>query len=172
MTTPVLKTDRLTLRPLAMTDAGRIARFTADPDVAAMISDAPLPALEIGAEGRILIHQGRQGLGLEHLFAIDLPSEGLIGEAAATRDGKNGIEIGYWVAKPYWGQGYGEEAAKAVTGFAQSLQAQKVRAVCAVDNTASRRVLEKAGFTATGESVRRYSLARRENVACIAFELQ
>jgi RimJ/RimL family protein N-acetyltransferase len=172
MTTPVLKTDRLTLRPLAMTDAGRIARFTADPDVAAMIADAPLPALEISAEGRILIHHGRKNLGLEHLFAIDLADEGLIGEAAATRDGKNGIEIGYWVAKPYWGKGYGEEAAKAVTTFAQSLQPQKVRAVCALDNTASRRVLEKAGFAATGEHVRRYSLARRESMACLAFELR
>jgi RimJ/RimL family protein N-acetyltransferase len=172
MTTPVLKTERLTLRPLSMADASRIARFTADPEVAAMISDAALPTLKISAEGRILIHQGRAGLGLEHLFAIDLPNEGLIGEAAAARDGKNGVEIGYWLGKPFWGQGYGEEAAKAVTGFAQSLRPHKVRAVCAVDNRASRRVLEKAGFAPTGERLQRYSLARRESVACLAFELR
>jgi len=169
--TPTLETERLILRPVAMADAPRIAAFTNDPDVARMIGGAAFPNTQVCAEGKILIHQAREPLGLEHVFAIDLPGEGLIGEAVAYRRPGRGVEIGYWLAKPFWGQGFGEEAAKAVTTFAVGWATGPVRAVCATDNLASQRVLEKAGFIRKGPTVDRFSVSRRGRVTCINFEL-
>lgn len=61
------------------------------------------------------------------------------------------VEIGYGLAAPYRGQGYGTEA---VGAMAEWLLRQSgtvtVRACTLADNAASRRVLEKNGFSLTG----------------------
>jgi RimJ/RimL family protein N-acetyltransferase len=56
-------------------------------------------------------------------------------------------EIGYWLAEPFWGRGIATEALRAVTRHA--IRAHGLTRVFAVPfawNTASCRVLEKAGF--------------------------
>ncbi|MHB1533129.1 MAG: GNAT family N-acetyltransferase [Acidimicrobiales bacterium] len=66
-------------------------------------------------------------------------------------DGAGMVEIGYGLAAPFRGQGYGTEA---VGGMAEWLLSQSgtviVRASTLADNAASRRVLEKNGFSLTG----------------------
>ncbi len=63
------------------------------------------------------------------------------------------VEIGYGLAAPYWGRGFGTELATAISDW---LLAQPtvstVRASTEPSNTASRRVLEKAGFTLVDSS--------------------
>ena len=57
-------------------------------------------------------------------------------------------EIGYWVGEPNWGQGYAAEAAFALLAAIRDLGTiPEVRARVLAHNTASRRVLEKTGFT-------------------------
>lgn len=61
------------------------------------------------------------------------------------------VEIGYGLAAPYRGQGYGSEVVAAITEWLLSLP--DVREICAhtvIGNTPSRRVLEKAGFQLAG----------------------
>lgn len=58
-------------------------------------------------------------------------------------------EIGYWLGEPFWGQGYGTEAARAVVAAAGAAGLPTLRAAALTTNTASRRVLAKAGFTET-----------------------
>jgi ribosomal-protein-alanine N-acetyltransferase len=64
------------------------------------------------------------------------------------RPGDDGvIEIGYGLAAPYHRQGYGGEAVVALVEW--SLAQPGVRGIeadCLLDNVASRRVLERAGF--------------------------
>ena len=56
-------------------------------------------------------------------------------------------DIGYAVARGYWGQGIASEAARALVDFAFArLGSRRVWAVCEPANPASARVLEKAGF--------------------------
>ena len=57
-------------------------------------------------------------------------------------------EIGYWLGEPFWGRGIASEAAAAVTEYAFG-QFGLVRVFASVFewNPASRRVLEKAGFS-------------------------
>lgn len=56
-------------------------------------------------------------------------------------------EIGYWLAEPFWGQGYATEAVKKLTdwGFAK-LDIVRIQAGVFEGNQASMRVLEKCGY--------------------------
>jgi RimJ/RimL family protein N-acetyltransferase len=57
-------------------------------------------------------------------------------------------EIGYWLGEAYWGRGIMSEALQAVTRYAvQTHDLMRVFAVPFEWNTASFRVLEKAGYT-------------------------
>lgn len=165
MTAPI-KTDHLTLRPLTLADAPRIARFTGDFDVARMVSSIPHPHLLVSVEGWILMLEARAGLSREHVFAIDLPGEGLAGCIGASRAPGADWEIGYWVGRPYWGRGIATEAAQAMTSFVRrELTRGPVLAGHFADNPASGRVLQKAGFVYTGEVKPRFSLARGSKAA-------
>lgn len=129
-----------------------------------MVTSMPYPQPDISAEGLLLILEARRGLGEDRVFAIDLPGEGAIGLCGAHLKGSE-VEIGYWLGRPYWGRGYGTQAARAVTSIAHDLDAGPVIAGHFTDNPASGRVLEKAGFVYTGEVTPRFSLARRGRVA-------
>ena len=83
-----LETERLLLRPLSLEDAARASRFSRDWDVARMTASMPFPQPAINVEGLFLIEQARAGLlARDHLFAIDLPGEGLSASAARMRVG-------------------------------------------------------------------------------------
>lgn len=57
-------------------------------------------------------------------------------------------EISYWLGKEFWGQGI---ATRALAAFMELVETRPLYARAANDNTASLRVLEKCGFTITGE---------------------
>jgi RimJ/RimL family protein N-acetyltransferase len=60
-------------------------------------------------------------------------------------------EVGYVLARAYWGQGFMPEAAKAIVEWALAQpEIYRVWAVCDVDNLASARVLEKIGMQREG----------------------
>lgn len=59
--------------------------------------------------------------------------------------------LGYWAGEKYAGKGYTTAAVRAVVRYAfEDLDLHRVEAACQPDNLASRRVLEKAGFTQEG----------------------
>lgn len=59
--------------------------------------------------------------------------------------------LGYWAGEVYAGKGYITAAVRAVVRYAfDDLDLHRVEAACQPDNLASRRVLEKAGFTQEG----------------------
>jgi len=57
-------------------------------------------------------------------------------------------EIGYWLGKEYWGKGI---ATRALEEFLKSVETRPLYAHVAKHNIGSRRVLEKCGFTISGE---------------------
>jgi [ribosomal protein S5]-alanine N-acetyltransferase len=60
-------------------------------------------------------------------------------------------DLGYGLARPYWGHGYATEAVQAVVRWALSQEnIYRVWATCDVENLASARVLEKAGMQREG----------------------
>ena len=85
------------------------------------------------------------------------------------------MELGYWLAEPFWGQGLAVEAGRAMADYAfASFAVERLQAHCVVENAASARVLEKIGFQYEGvtrsavclrgtfHDVRRYAILRRE----------
>jgi RimJ/RimL family protein N-acetyltransferase len=153
-----IETKRLKLRALRMSDASRIAQLCGDPGVATMIARAPLPYLEVAAEGFIMTLNARKRLGEDFVFAAELPGEGLIGMIGANKAGDAGFEVGYWYGRPYWGNGFASESLKAFLSEAKKLG--QLLAGHFTDNPASGRVLEKAGFAYTGETADLFSLGR------------
>jgi RimJ/RimL family protein N-acetyltransferase len=85
------------------------------------------------------------------------------------RDGV--AEIGYWIARDHWNQGYATEAGRAVLSIAHTLGHSRLKAAHFLDNPASGRVLEKLGFTPTGLVARRQSCARGEAALAREFAL-
>lgn len=153
-----IQTKRLKLRGLRMSDAQRIARLCGDPAVATMILRAPLPYLEVAAEGFIMTMAARKPLGEDFVYAVDLPGEGLVGVIGAHKAGEESFEVGYWYGRPYWGRGLASEALHGFLSEAHKLG--DLRAGHFTDNPASGRVLEKGGFAYTGETENKFSLAR------------
>ena len=60
-------------------------------------------------------------------------------------------ELGYALARDYWGQGLMTEAAKAAIAFGfHVMQLIRIQALCDVENIGSARVLEKSGMQFEG----------------------
>lgn len=159
-----IETKRLKLRALRISDARRVAQLCGDPAVARMILRAPLPYLPVAAEGWIMTLAARRPLGEDFVYAVERTASGeLIGCIGAHKNG-DALEVGYWFGRPYWGAGYATEALKAFIAEAKSLG--RLEAGHFIDNPASGRVLEKAGFAYTGEIKPMFSLARGESALC------
>ena len=66
--------------------------------------------------------------------------------------GKEDAEVGYWIGRPYWNQGYCTEALYAMIGYCFNVKRfQTLWADYFIDNPASGRVMDKCGFTDTGK---------------------
>lgn len=156
-----IKTRRLKLRPLRMGDSARVARFVGDSGVARMIASVPIPYFPVAAEAWIMTLAARAPLGRDLVFAVDLTGEGLIGIVGAHASEESRVEIGYWFGRPFWGAGFASEALRGFVGCASG----PLHASHFIDNPASGRVLEKAGFAYTGETEQRFSLARGARTA-------
>jgi RimJ/RimL family protein N-acetyltransferase len=96
--------------------------------------------------------------GKTFLWVITAKADGrLLGAIEARVDGHK-VELGYVLAKKYWGSGYMTEAVRAVIDWALGEnEIYRVWAVCDLENIASARVLEKAGMRLEG-ILRRWSI--------------
>jgi RimJ/RimL family protein N-acetyltransferase len=154
-----IATERLRLREPRADDAKRIAALAGDFDVARMTTNIPHPYALTDAEdflGRMTALDAAR----EALFAIDHPDEGLIGVLGFHSTGR-APEVGYWIGRPYWGNGYATEAAAVALAWADGAWGQRwVVAGHFADNPASGRVLAKSGFLYTGVVAPQFSKAR------------
>lgn len=74
-------------------------------------------------------------------------------EACAALRVKELMTIGYWIAPAHWGKGYASEAVILLLSLIrEELNPPHIGALTLVDNKASVRVLEKAGFTRAAQA--------------------
>lgn len=74
-------------------------------------------------------------------------------------DGQSTYDIGYCIHKKYWRQGYAGEAVALVADWVAQQGGRHITAEVAVENKASRALLEKCGFEITEESAfRKYNM--------------
>ncbi len=128
---------------------------------------APHPYRKADAEYFITL-QGEQGAAhpVFALVAVGLADQPIIGgmgfgraRGAAALDT---AELGYWIARDHWRQGYAFEAASAVLDLAfWGLHVPQMTASHSIDNPISGALLAKLGFVETG-SGEVWSEARQE----------
>ena len=150
-----LATARLVLRPWRETDADAFHAINADPAVMAYFpavldrsqSDAMMQRIQQCFVARgwglwaLERKQDAAFLGFAGLWPVDtrLPF------APA-------VEVGWRLAKAYWGQGYATEAARQALDYAfTELNLENVVSFSSVDNRRSRRVMQRIGLRDTGE---------------------
>jgi len=150
---PTIKTERLKLRPFTMDDASDVQRLAGDRDIASTTLNIPHPYEDGMAEAWIGRQQERFDKGESVAFAITHVEQGhLIGsiELGIAKEFDR-AEIGYWIGKPYWNQGYCTEAAQAAVEYGfEVLGLNRICGIHITRNPASGRVMQKLGMKHEG----------------------
>ena len=161
----ILETGRLLLRPPRAADISHFVPLLKDFDVARNLSRVPYPYTEDDACA-FVVSAAHGWTSREDLaFGILRKSPGAYIGTCGVHPAR-GWEFGYWLGKPYWGEGYATEAVRRLVAFAfDELDAPQLTAGWFHDNPASGRVLEKLGCMPDGEE-ERSCLSRGTNVFC------
>lgn len=144
-----LETDRLLLRPYTMDDLDFFAALWADTEVVQYIGEGVTRNLDEADERlRRLIAGYESGFGL--LAAWHKTEKRLAGHAGLVRqevDDHAEIELGYWLARVFWGQGLATEAALALRDHAfHGLGLNRLISLIQPGNTASIAVASRVGM--------------------------
>ena len=147
-----LETQRLLLRRFSMADADNLVSLDADPDVMRFVNGG-VPTSRNEIEHEVLpaflgYYERYEGYGF---WAVIEKATGDFagwfhfrpGQAAAPGE----VELGYRLRKRAWGRGYATDGSRALirVGFTE-FGVRRVTAEAMAANTASRRVMEKAGL--------------------------
>jgi RimJ/RimL family protein N-acetyltransferase len=133
-----------------MGDAAALVRLLNEPSISRNIPRFRYPYRKADALAwlrRVRKPRNDPSFGRGYDFIIDLEGE-IVGACHLSWNLKQRRGFfGYWVGKPYRGQGIATEVARGLVDFAFGrLGAERVWAMAFADNLASRRVLEKAGL--------------------------
>lgn len=148
-----LTTSRLVLRRFTEADADLLVDLDGDPAVMFYVNGGrPTPRAEVVDD--ILpafLRYYERGPHYGFWAAVDVAGEDFLGwfHLRPPPDGSrpDEPELGYRLRRPAWGRGYATEGARALVDNAfRTLPVERVFAETMVVNTASRRVLEKAGL--------------------------
>lgn len=144
--------QRIYLRDHQAEDLAAFHAWLSDPVVSRYLSwrtttlDESLIKLAEAIEG------AKQQPRTKYFFAVlAKDTDAIIGEAGFTMAepvAQGGIaDLGYFLLKPYWGQGYASEAAGVMLDFCfRKLKLHKVTASCDAENPASERVMLRCGM--------------------------
>lgn len=151
MTPSDLQTARLFLRKPRPEDAPRIfEKYGQDVEVTRYLMWRPHHGLQ-DAEAAIQRFLDGWERGTNFTWLIFDRETGELAGSIAARKEDNGINLGYLLARAYWGRALMAEAIEAVVRWAfDDPSVFAIRAVCDVENWASARVLEKTGFVCEG----------------------
>jgi ribosomal-protein-alanine N-acetyltransferase len=146
----IVETGRLILRRLLPSDLDDLARIYADADVRRHFPEGTLTFEETREELEWFLdgHPEDPRLGL--WATIHRPSGRFIGRCGLlpwTIEGRREVEVAYLLARKYWRQGLGAEAATALVrhGF-DTLGLSRLIALIDPDNDASKRTAMRAGL--------------------------
>lgn len=150
---PSLETDRLLLRPFAISDASRVQTLAGAARVYETTLNIPHPYQDGMAEEWIASHASQFYDGGGVTLAVTLKSDGsLIGAIGLMAvPSHQRAELGYWIGVPYWNNGYCTEAAIVIIRYGfDVLKFHKITANHLECNVASGRVMKKAGMAKEG----------------------
>lgn len=139
MTGPVIKTARHELRPMVHSDAEPVTALLNNLAVSRWLTVVPYPYTVADADW--FIAENLAGRVLSWSIYADDTLIGNVGGGAA---------LGYWLGEPYWGRGYGTEAAKAARDdHFENTDASAIHSEYFLGNAASAKILTKIGMIPT-----------------------
>lgn len=165
------RTPRLLLRPGFPEDAPALSSAIADEAIVKNLATAPWPYGMRDAEA-FLASPKDPVLPSLLIFERGSGAPQLVGACGLGRRPSGSVELGYWIAKPFWGRGFATEAGTALIAIARMLGLTSLEGSHFLDNPASARVLEKLGFTSLGIVVPRLSCARGQEVPARLMRLE
>ena len=142
----ILQTERLILRPWCEDDAEELYKYACDPEVGPPAGWLPHTSVE---NSREII---RSVLSAPETYAVCLKNDGkAIGSVGLHRNDlaekEDEYELGYWIGRPFWGQGLIPEASREMLRHAfEDLGMNRIWCGHYDGNVKSRRVQEKLGF--------------------------
>ncbi|MCQ2119824.1 MAG: GNAT family N-acetyltransferase [Bacteroidales bacterium] len=149
-----IETKRLILRPWLESDAEALFKYASDPDVGPRAGWPPHKSVEESLE---II---KNVFSSEGMWAVELKGTseaiGCVGYLPASFSNldiaEDQCEVGYWIAKPFWGRGICTEALRAVVEYCFNVKGFSVLwGDYFPENPASGKVMEKCGFVDTGK---------------------
>ena len=157
-----LNTQRLHLRRMEISDAHRLFNIWSDPDVTKFMNISSFTHEAEAKEIIELLEELAQAGEAIRFSMIELKSNEIIGTC-----GFNSIdfehakaEIGYDIAKAYWGKGYAPEGISALLHYGfETLELNRIEAKVEPANVNSIKVLQKFNFTFEG-TLRQYEKSK------------
>lgn len=150
----LLQTKRLLIRPFQMKDLDALVPILSDLDATAFIG-GPLNRSEVETQlQHWLTDFEKDGFGF--MAFVDREQNELIGYGGFLHqivDGKKFVELGYVIAKSYWGQGLATEVAFALKEYGLNvLQFPELISIIHTNNIASQRIASKIGMSLLKET--------------------
>ncbi len=150
-TAPIIKTERLILRPWRESDQLPFSLINKDPKVMEFI---PIPISREQSDAMIKSYEEEWDQRNYGRWALELPGvDDLIGYVGLhytdfKSDFTPCIEIGWRLASAHWGKGYASEAAKAALDYGfNKLNQKEFFAFTYKGNMNSRKLMERLGMT-------------------------
>ena len=168
----ILETERCKLRFFKSSDVDALFSICNDKEFNQYIP-LPYPYHKSDAKKWIKLQSQKRESGLGFDYAVVLKADNkLIGSVSIEIDKKNQFgELGCWISKQCWGNGFATESLKRLTSFAfEDLGLHKVYAKCYKENIASLRAIQKCGLTFVG-TLKEHSLKDGKFHDCLLYEL-
>jgi len=156
-----IKTERLVLKKTGYKDKQELISQIGDWEVSKWLSRVPYPYTENDADEWI------RTISREELTFNIFENDSLVGGIELTLLEENCHELGFWLGRQHWGQGFATEAGKGLLHYAvEDLGIRNFKSSYIKGNGASARVLAKLGFIKSGEG-EIYCLSRKETLPCV-----
>jgi ribosomal-protein-alanine N-acetyltransferase len=158
-------TEEICLTEIRREDKPAFVEHFKEREIADNLLMVPYPYTEADADTFLkIVEESLRKHGRPVNLAIRAADDHLIGgvgfkelEANKSLPHSHRAEIGYWLARPYWGRGIATAAVRAACAYAfAELGLEKITAHVFARNIGSARVLEKAGFQKEGHLHRHY----------------
>lgn len=168
-----IKTERLTLRPLDISDLATVHTYASDEENTRYMFWLPNDTLE--DTNRFLnnvTNEWKKDVPSYYEFAIVYEGLQIGAVSVALNDLRNTGELGWIINKRYWKKGIALEAALAIKEFTLNiLKLQRLVAHCDYRNTASFNLMQKLGMALENDTGTRTYPKNNETVKELTYSL-
>ncbi len=149
----ILRTERLLVRETTVEDVDEFYRLYKDPEMTRYMEGLFENPEDEKRYQRDYIKKVYGFYGFGTWTVVRLSDNKIIGRAGfSMRNGFDQIELGFLIGKEYQRQGYAYEVCKAILEYGKNiLSLDRVQTLVKKENTVSRHLCERLGFTEVGE---------------------